>query len=471
MPSLKELREKAGQTVDEMKRLRDEYNKRKDEGKQGADLWPGDTEKRWKELNDLHGSLAKQIEEEKRSDELSQRIAELEKQHGESRAGDRRQDPDDEFGGGKPGQDDFDPKQFRSQEDFREQRDNALACWAVRGHCSEERLKAAKQFGIDPKSNELRIDLYPTRTVRRLQSEIRRLHPDLVEERALSAHTGTKAGFTIGSTLVGALELNMLAYGSVEQVAQVMVTDTGEDLHWPTADDTNNEGRMIGENPSSPTETEPTFARVTFGAHEFSSDLVKVPVRLIEDSPVDFAGELGRMLGERIGRAKNRKFTSGTGASQPKGIVTAASLGVTAASATAIASEELIKLFHSVDPAYRSGASFMCHDIVVQAMRLLKDGENRFLWQSGLQDGVPDRLLGLPISINQHMDSAVATTNKTLLFGQLSKYKVRRVRQVVILRLDERHAEERQVSFIAFERADGNLLDAGTAPVKYLQQA
>jgi hypothetical protein len=35
-------------------------------------------------------------------------------------------------------------------------------------------------------------------------------------------------------------------------------------------------------------------------------------------------------------------------------------------------------------------------------------------------------------------------------------------------RLDERYAEKDQTGFIAFVREDGNLLDAGTDPVKAL---
>jgi hypothetical protein len=45
------------------------------------------------------------------------------------------------------------------------------------------------------------------------------------------------------------------------------------------------------------------------------------------------------------------------------------------------------------------------------------------------------------------------------------------VKELVVLRLVERFADYGQVAFIGFARYDGNLLDAGTHPVKYLQQA
>ena len=78
---------------------------------------------------------------------------------------------------------------------------------------------------------------------------------------------------------------------------------------------------------------------------------------------------------------------------------------------------------------------------------------------------------GYPVTINQSMQSSVATATKTILFGQLRKYKIRDAGEVRLIRLDERYAELDQVAFVAFMRSDGNLLDAGVAPVKHLLQA
>jgi HK97 family phage major capsid protein len=50
----------------------------------------------------------------------------------------------------------------------------------------------------------------------------------------------------------------------------------------------------------------------------------------------------------------------------------------------------------------------------------------------------------------------------------LPLYTIRRVRDMSVLRLEERFADYGQIAFIGFARYDGNLLDAGTHPVKYL---
>ena len=61
-------------------------------------------------------------------------------------------------------------------------------------------------------------------------------------------------------------------------------------------------------------------------------------------------------------------------------------------------------------------------------------------------------------------DGVVPLPNE--IFGALNKYLIRDVVGITLLRLDERYADFHQVAFLAFARADGNLLNAGTNPVK-----
>jgi HK97 family phage major capsid protein len=92
------------------------------------------------------------------------------------------------------------------------------------------------------------------------------------------------------------------------------------------------------------------------------------------------------------------------------------------------------------------------------------------MWVPGLTNGAPDTILGYPYTINQSV--AVPGSNaKCILFGDFSKYLIRDVRDITLLRLDERFAEFGQVAFLAFSRHDGDLLDAGTHPVKYATSA
>ncbi len=356
------------------------------------------------------------------------------------------------------------------------QRTLALAGWlrAYRPEgMSEAQSTACRNVGLNPFSKEIGISLFSTEEFRGLQSRYRRSHPSRAVDNvadfkaALGTGSGPAGGYLIApEQLRTSLEINMLAFGGVRQVAETIRTATGEPLSWPTADDTSNTGAQLGESTSIGSSVDPTFGKVLWSAYKFSSKPILVPYELLQDSVFQLPTVLGEMLGVRLGRITNTKFTTGTGASTPKGIVIAAT--AFSASTTAIVADDLIGLQHSVDPAYRMGAAFMMHDSIVLAIRKLKDGQGQYLWQSGLSDGAPDRLLGGSLTINQDMDSTTTSGKKSILYGQLSKYKVRTVGDIRMYRLEERYRDTDQDAFIAFIREDGNLLTAGTAPVKVL---
>ena len=65
----------------------------------------------------------------------------------------------------------------------------------------------------------------------------------------------------------------------------------------------------------------------------------------------------------------------------------------------------------------------------------------------------------------------MAANAKSVVFGDLSKYLIRDVLGITLLRLEERYAEYHQSAFLGFARMDGDLLDAGTNPVKVFQNS
>ena len=175
---------------------------------------------------------------------------------------------------------------------------------------------------------------------------------------------------------------------------------------------------------------------------------------------------LGSLLGERLGRIANSKLTTGSGSSDVQGVVTGSTLGNTAAAVAAITADEIIDLLHSVDPAYRSSpkAAFMLNDSTLAAIRKLKDGDGNYLWQMGnYQVGVPGSILGYRYYVNQAMDS-LAAAKKVMIFGDMSKFYVRKVGAPVVTVVRERFWPDLGIAGLI--RFDGVL--ANTAAVKHL---
>lgn len=173
----------------------------------------------------------------------------------------------------------------------------------------------------------------------------------------------------------------------------------------------------------------------------------------------------------RIGRITNKHFTVGTGSSQPSGVLTGATLGVTGAKAQvdSVTYDDLVELEHSLDPAYREGGrcSFMFADTTLKAIKKLKDGQGRPLWLPGIDVKEPASILGYRYVINQSVP-AMAATAKSVLFGDFSKYIIRDAMGITMYRFaDSAFAQKGQVGFLAFMRSGGVLTDAQA--VKFFQ--
>ncbi len=295
-------------------------------------------------------------------------------------------------------------------------------------------------------------------------------------QNAQGTGNDSAGGYLVPDGYMATIEEARLAFGGMFNpgVCYQFTTGTGNELPMPTDNDTSNEGALLGENPTSQPEQDVAFAAVRLGAYTYTSKMIKVSNQLLQDSVFDLPSFLNRKLGMRLARIEHRHCTTGDGANKPQGVVTGATSAsasfAVAPGATALTADNLIELHHSIDPEYRANARYMMNDSTLLYIKKLKDGENRYLWASGLAFKEPDTIDGKPYVINQHMAS-IATTNKSVLFGDFQKYFIRRVAGVMVLRLTERFAELNQTAFVAFERMHAGLVDAGTHPIKYLQHA
>lgn len=290
-----------------------------------------------------------------------------------------------------------------------------------------------------------------------------------VEKRNLATSTTTAP---IGAQFQSSFEQAMLQFGNVRGVARILRTSSGELISWPTINDTGNAGALLAEATTFGNSVDPALAKVDFNAYKQSSTPIIVSSEMLEDSAYGMESVIGALLGERLARGLNASYTTANGSDKINGIVTAASTaGVTCASSSAFTIEELMDLQHSIDPAYRtSAAKWMMNDATAKALRKLKDGTSQYYWQPSLVAGQPDILLGYSVIINQNMASMGSAT-KPMLFGDFSKYMIREVNGIRLVKLTELYALTDQIAFVAYQRTDGDLLDAGTKPVKHMLMA
>ena len=186
---------------------------------------------------------------------------------------------------------------------------------------------------------------------------------------------------------------------------------------------------------------------------------MKVSIELLDDSAFDLEEYIAREFAYAFGAAEEQAFCVGTGTGQPTGLFTTngGTVGVTAASATAVTTDEVISLIYALKAPYRKNAKFLMNDATVSALRKLKDSNGQYLWQPSLTAGTPDTILNRPVYTSSYVP-AIAAGAKTIAFGDFSYYWIADRQGRSFKRLNELFATTGQVGFMATQRVDGKLI-------------
>jgi len=293
---------------------------------------------------------------------------------------------------------------------------------------------------------------------------------------AMSTTTTTEGGHTVPAEVAAMVVDAMKAFGGMREVSRVITTAGGNALNFPTSDGTSEVGVIVAENAASST-GEITFGTVAVNPYKYSSNKIAIPWELIQDSAIDVVSFVSNRLATRLARATNAHYTTGTGSSQPFGVMARAATGKTGTTGQTLTViyDDLIDLIHSVNSAYRrNGARFMLRDTSVAVIRKIKDTTGRPIWNPGdnesVAGGVPGTICGYGYTVNDDV-AAMAANAKSIAFGDFSQFVIRDVNGIDLRRFDDSaFALNGQVGFNGWMRTGSNLLD--TAAVKcYINSA
>lgn len=267
--------------------------------------------------------------------------------------------------------------------------------------------------------------------------------------------TPSNAGGVVPQSFVSRVFDLAREVGPMLDVSEVFNTAGGEDLKIPVLTAYGTAGLEAAG--AAIDESEPTFSSITLGAYKYAF-LVPVARELIEDSGVDVADVLARAAGNSIGVAVNAALTTGTGSSQPNGIMTAAGTGVNGTVVGGFTADEIIDLVYSVDGAVRRlpGTGFLMAPSAIKTARKLKDANDQYIFQPSLAAGTPDSLLGFPVFENPGV-AAVGSAAASFGFGYLPSYKVRLAGGLRVDRSDDYKFGNDLSVFRFMIRVDGDL--------------
>lgn len=194
--------------------------------------------------------------------------------------------------------------------------------------------------------------------------------------------------------------------------------------------------------------------------------LMLISNNTLDDSDADIIGEMTDAFSRAIAEAEDTAFAAGAGDDSPKGIVSDTRVqanyeasGVAAAlyDSTNNGVDALIGCFYMPKKIYRANGIWAMNSTTESIVRLLKDGEGRYLWQPSVQAGKPATLLGKTV-INPEGLPDIAAGAFPIVFGDFKAgYKIRDRQGISVQRLVERYAEYDQTGFLIKKRLGGQV--------------
>lgn len=291
------------------------------------------------------------------------------------------------------------------------------------------------------------------------------------ELKSLSGTVGADGGYAVPREIDAMIASRLKNISPIRSIAQVVQTGTAGYRKLVTTSGT--ASGWVSEVAGRPETDSPNFAEIAPPTGELYANPAASQA-MLDDAAFDIETWLAEEIAMEFARSEGGAFVNGTGTDQPEGFLTAPATDEDdatrafgtlqfVASGDALGFDtspelKLIDLVHSLKAGHRQGASWVMNSATLAEVRKLKAADGSFLWQPGMMDGQPNRLLGYPVVEAEDMPD-IAADAFPIAFGNFrAGYLIAERSATSILR--DPFTNKPFVHFYATKRIGGQVLDS-----------
>ncbi len=302
-----------------------------------------------------------------------------------------------------------------------------------------------------------------------VEGYLRRGHE--TEVKSINGGAPADGGYAVPREIDAIIARELAEISPIRNIAQVV--QTGSSGYRKLVATGGTASGWVSETAGRPGTDTPNFAEIA----PPSGDLYANPAAsqaMIDDAAFDLESWLANEVAIEFARAEGSAFVNGTGMNQPEGFLQAGTgtdvdgsrafgqlqyIGSGDADGFDTAPDvKLIDLIHSLKAGHRQGASFVMNSATLASIRKIKTTDGNFLWQPGLVEGQPDRLLGYPVVEAEDMPD-IAGGAFPIAFGNFRHgYLIAEHAATRVLR--DPFTNKPFVHFYATKRVGGQVLDS-----------
>lgn len=291
------------------------------------------------------------------------------------------------------------------------------------------------------------------------------------ELKSISGTVPADGGYAVPREIDALIASRLKAISPIRAIAQVVQTGTAGYRKLVTTGGT--ASGWVSETAGRPETGTPSFAEIAPPTGELYANPAASQA-MLDDAAFDLESWLADEIAMEFARAEGAAFVGGSGVNQPKGFLAAPNSAADdaarpfgtlqflasgdAAGLGGLVELVLVDLVHALRAGHRQGASWVMNAATLAEVRKLRGTDGTFLWQPGLMDGQPDRLLGYPVVEAEDMPD-VAAGACPIAFGNFrAGYLIAERSATAILR--DPFTNKPFVHFYATKRIGGQVLDS-----------
>ena len=282
-----------------------------------------------------------------------------------------------------------------------------------------------------------------------------------IEQKALSVGTDPEGGYLVTPEMSATIVQTVFETSPIRAIAGIEAISS-DSLELLVDKDEAAVGWVAETEARADTAT-PDLAKVIIAVHEIYAE-PRATQKLIDDSSIDIETWLAAKVAEKFSRTEATAFVNGTGVGQPRGFLTYPAgtsweeiEQIVSGDSGKVTADGLMDLQHSLKESYGANATWLASRLVVRDIRKLKDADNQYLWQPGLQMGGQDTLLGRPIHTASDLPAAAADSLSVAIGDFRAGYQI--VDRIGIRVLRDPFTAKPYVKFYTTKRVGGDVVN------------
>ena len=214
--------------------------------------------------------------------------------------------------------------------------------------------------------------------------------------KTLQANTDSDGGYLIPNQQANQIIQKLIELSPVRELATVGTLSTGSTMDFPAEGSQEFEVVWEGETQNGGETDAASLAMISITARNMAAR-PRATRNMLDDSAFNIEAWLTARVSTMLAKGEGTAFLTGNGTTRPQGILVAPGVASVASGATNVITADSIKaLFYALPAFYARNATWLMHRGTVLAIRLLKDGDGRYIWQPGTTMGEPPSIEGQP---------------------------------------------------------------------------